>query len=59
MQDKLYIACVIFFVIDLMLVGTTSICVMLLVRKIMLGKVEFKIGHYTKRFDRDYIEKGV
>jgi len=59
MQDKLYIACVVFFAIDLTLVGTTCICVMLLVRKIMLGKVEFKIGNYIKRLDRPEIERGV
>ena len=59
MTDKLYIACVIFFTIDLALVATTCVCVMLLVRKVMLGKVEIKIGNVTKRIDRPFIEKGI
>lgn len=58
-HDKLFIACVTFFVIDLMLVGTTCITVILVALKILRGKVEFKIGHYQKRIDRDYIEKGI
>lgn len=58
MTDKLLIAFVIFGIIDLTLVGTTCICVMLLVRKVMLGKVEIKIGNVTKRLDRNFIEKG-
>jgi len=40
------------------LVGTTCICVMLLVRKVILGKVEIKIADRKIRLDRDFIEKG-
>ena len=58
MTDKLYLACVIFFVVDLTLVATTCACVMLLARKIMMGKVEIKIGNVTKRIDRDFIVEG-
>jgi hypothetical protein len=58
MTDKLYIACVIFFTIDLTLVATTCVCVMLLVRKVMLGKVEIKVAGKTVRLDREFIEKG-
>ena len=58
MNDKLFIACVIFFVIDLTLVGTTCLSVILLVKKVLEGKVEIKIGNTTKRFDRDFIELG-
>ena len=57
-MDKLLIAFVIFGIIDLTLVGTTCICVMLLVRKVMLGKVEIKIGNSLKRIDRPFIEEG-
>ena len=59
MTDKLFIACVVFFVIDLSLVATTCICVMILVRKVLLGKVEIKIADKTIRIDRDFIEEGV
>jgi hypothetical protein len=55
-MDKLYLACVIFFAIDLTLVATTCICVMILVRKVMLGKVEIKIVDKKIRLDRDFIE---
>lgn len=58
MTDKLYLACIIFFTIDLTLVATTCVAVLLLVRKVLLGKVEIKIGNITKRIDRDFIEKG-
>jgi len=58
MTDKLFIVCVIFFVIDLTLVATTCMCVMILVRKVLLGKVEIKIADKTIRIDRDFIEKG-
>jgi len=58
MPDKLLIAFIIFGVIDLILVGTTCVSVCLLVRKVMRGKVEIKIGKLTKRLDRDFIEKG-
>ena len=57
-NDRLYTACVIFFTIDLTLVATTCICVMLLVRKVMLGRVEIKIADKKIRLDRDFIEKG-
>lgn len=57
--EKLFIACVTFFVIDLTLVGTTCVAVILLVRKILLGRVEIKIAGKNYRLDRDYIEKGV
>ena len=58
MFNKLYIACIIFFTIDLTLVATTCVCVMLLVRKVMLGKVEIKIADKVIRIDRPFIEKG-
>ena len=58
MTDKLFIVCVIFFVIDLTLVATTCMCVMILVRKVLLSKVEIKIADKTIRIDRDFIEKG-
>jgi len=58
MNDKLYIACVAFFTIDLMLVGTTCLAVLLLVRKIIMGKVEIKIADKKIRIDRPFIEKG-
>ena len=56
--DKLFIACVTFFIVDLTLVATTCLCVMILVRKVLLGKVEIKIADKTIRIDRDFIEKG-
>ena len=40
LRNPLFVAFVIFAVIDLMLVGTTSVCVMFLVRKIMRGEVK-------------------
>ena len=58
MTDKLYLACVLFFAVDLTLVATTCVCVMLLVRKVLLGKVEIKIADKRIRLDRDFIEKG-
>ena len=58
MTDKLYLACIIFFTIDLTLVATTCVCVMILVRKVMLGRVEIKIADKKIRIDRDFIEKG-
>ena len=58
MNDKLFIACVVFFVIDLSLVATTCICVMILVKKVINGKVEIKIADKKIRIDRDFIEEG-
>ena len=58
MRDELTLAFIIFGVIDLTLVGTTCVSVMLLVRKVMMGKVEIKIGNVTKRLDRDFITTG-
>jgi Na+-transporting NADH:ubiquinone oxidoreductase subunit NqrF len=58
MNDTLTMAFIIFGVIDLTLVGTTCIAVILLVRKVMLGKVEIKIADKIVRLDRDFIEKG-
>jgi hypothetical protein len=57
-MDKLLLAFCVFGVIDLVLVGTTCISVILLVRKIMLGRVEIKIMDRKIRLDRDFIEKG-
>jgi hypothetical protein len=57
-MNPLLIVFIIFAVIDLILVGTTSICVMILVRKVLMGKVEIKIADKTVRLDRDFIEKG-
>jgi len=59
MKDELTTAFIIFATIDLTLVGTTCICVMLLVRKVILGKVEIKIADKKIRLDRDFIEKGI
>lgn len=58
MNNALLIVFTIFAVIDLTLVATTCVCVMLLVRKVMLGKVEIKIIDKKIRLDRDFIEKG-
>ena len=58
MRDELTTAFIIFAMIDLTLVGTTCVAVMLLVRKVLLGKVEIKIAGKTKRLDRDFIELG-
>ena len=55
MNDKLYIACVIFFIIDLSLVGTTCIAVSLLVRKMMKGEIKIRIAEDKKR---NFIEMG-
>jgi len=58
MRDELTLAFTIFAVIDLTLVATTCVCVMFLVRKVMLGKVEIKIANKTVRIDRPFIETG-
>jgi Na+-transporting NADH:ubiquinone oxidoreductase subunit NqrF len=57
-MSVLTIAFIVFGVIDLTLVGTTCVAVILLVRKVMLGKVEIKILGTTKRLDRDNIAFG-
>ena len=43
-MDKLFIACVIFFIIDLSFVGTTTLAVLYLVMRILTGKtkIEFR-----------------
>lgn len=58
MNNALLIVFTIFAVIDLTLVGMTSICVMLLVKKVLLGKVEIKIVDKKVRLDRDFITTG-
>ena len=58
MNDTLTLAFIVFGLIDLTLVGTTCMAVVLLVRKVMLGKVEIKIAGKTKRLDRPFIETG-
>jgi hypothetical protein len=58
MRDELTTAFIVFAMIDLTLVGTTCIAVILLVRKVMLGRVEIKIAGKTKRLDRDFVELG-
>jgi len=58
MTDKLYVACIIFFTIDLLLVATTCVNVLLLVRKVLLGKVEIKIADKKIRLDRDFVITG-
>ena len=58
MNDTLTAAFIIFGLIDLTLVGTTCVAVVLLVRKVMLGRVEIKIGGKMKRLDRDFIATG-
>jgi hypothetical protein len=57
-MSVLTIAFIVFGIIDLTLVGTTCVAVILLVRKVMLGKVEIKILGTTKRLDRDNIVFG-
>ena len=57
-MDKLLIAFIIFGIIDLSLVATTCVCLMLLVRKVLTGKVEIKIADKKVRLDRDFIEVG-
>ena len=62
MNDILTAAFIVFALVDLTLVGTTCVAVVLLVRKVMLGrveiKVEIKIAGKTKRLDRDFIATG-
>ena len=58
-MNLLLIVFTVFAVIDLTLVGTTCVCVCLLVRKVMMGKVEIKIADKKVRLDRDFIEKGI
>ena len=58
MRDELTTAFIIFAMIDLTLVGTTCVAVMLLVRKVLLGRVEIKIAGKTKRLDRDFVTTG-
>jgi len=57
-MDKLLIAFIIFGTIDLTLVATTCVCLMLLVRKVLTGKVEIKIADKKVRLDRDFVEMG-
>lgn len=57
-NDSLLKAFIIFGVIDLTLVGTTCLCVIALVRKVMLGKVEIRIIDKKIRLDRPFIEEG-
>lgn len=59
MNDTLTTAFIAFGLIDLTLVGTTCLAVVLLVRKVMIGKVEIKIAGKTKRLDRDFVELGI
>jgi len=59
MNNPLLTAFTTFAVIDLTLVATTCICVILLVRKLMKGKIEIKIANKKMTLsDRDFIEKG-
>jgi len=51
-------AFIVFGIIDLLLVGTTCVHVILLVKKVMDGKVEIKIADKKIRLDRDFIERG-
>jgi hypothetical protein len=57
-MNPLLIVFTVFAVIDLTLVGITSICVMILVRKVLLGRVEIRIADKKLRIDRDFIEQG-
>jgi hypothetical protein len=64
MGDKLFIACVIFFIIDLCFVGTTTVFVVKLVTKILneksiLEEVRKLLLNYTKGNVRNFIEKGL
>jgi hypothetical protein len=57
-MNPLLIVFTVFAVIDLTLVGITSICVMILVRKVLLCRVEIRIADKKLRIDRDFIEQG-
>jgi len=62
MDDKLFIACVTFFVIDLTFVGTTTYFVVKLVKRLLrekdlLEKVMEAIDN-IKKDNRNFIEKG-
>jgi hypothetical protein len=59
MRDELTTAFIIFGLIDLTLVGTTCAAVMLLVRKVLLGKVEITILGKKTRIDRPFMTTGV
>jgi hypothetical protein len=59
MRDELTTAFIIFAMIDLTLVGTTCIAVILLVRKVMLGRVEIKIAGKKLRLDREFVTTGI
>lgn len=61
-MDKLFIACITFFIIDLTFVGTTTYFVVKLVKKLLkekdiLEKVTEIIENLNKD-KRDFIEKG-
>ena len=58
MNNPLLIAFTIFAVIDLSLVATTCIFVILLVKKLIRGKIEIKIADKKVILDRSFIEKG-
>ena len=60
MKDSLLVAFTIFAIIDLTLVGTTCVCVMLLVKKLITGEIEIKISDNKMKLEkRDYIERGI
>ena len=59
MRDELTTAFIIFAMIDLTLVGTTCVAVILLVRKVMLGRVEIKIAGKKLRLDREFVTTGL
>ena len=59
MNDILTTAFIAFGLIDLTLVGTTCVAVVLLVYKVMTGKIEIKIADKKIRLDRDFVERGV
>jgi hypothetical protein len=63
MTDKLFIACVLFFVIDLCFVGTTMFFVVKLVRRVLnedsiLEEIRKILDRLPKRDIRNFIEKG-
>jgi hypothetical protein len=63
MMDKLFIACVLFFVIDLCFVGTTMFFVVKLVRRVLnedsiLEEIKKILNGLKKKDIRNFIERG-
>jgi hypothetical protein len=64
LTEKLFWACVVFFVIDLTFVGTTTYFVVRLVKKLLkerdiMDRIIELLGNINKKDNRNFIEKGV